>query len=399
MSIKVRDPFVEHDELQADESAPRFASAGDGRDYTWGGVRYPRVTWYLSHISNEYLMGYAAKVAALSAAKPLIDAGLIVPHTSEPDAKPYDHGDVEFDLSELYPSADEASQSQMMAEIEKYVSGFAMMPKTPGEALMMAVDYTRHMKAHLLYRDWKGHIGTVAHLFKAEYAMGLKTTAPDIDYLSNLAYQKVRLSPDMLSRFEQLGKKKHDVYLDLGYAALPHCQNVIDFVESYKPEYEFIGIEALVVNREMGYAGSLDEIANYRQDVWRELNSGKWPFDPSRKVARVVADLKTSNHLAHSVRYQLAAYRGAEFIGLLADGTENALPECHGAIALHSKPGEGIEMTPYHSDLLDHAFDAFCALVDFVRMSKGMPRITAGRKIQKAKRGERECPIMIGGAR
>lgn len=386
MSTKVLDPFEDFESLDAANEPNR--PAGDDRDYIWLGQKLPRVTWYLGHCPGQHLLAYAGKTAALSAAFPLISAGLYTPGAQPPTRSlEYDEWD-DLDMDEL-------AGNETQIQLEKYVDSFAMRPVDQDEAIRMACDWADHMRAQYRYRDHKARIGSLAHYYKHDLAMGL-TGAPTIDYLAALADQKVNWPSDVLERFARLGKSRDDCILDLAHHALPHARNVFDFVEAYKPEYEFIGLEAVVINRSCGYAGSLDELARYNRDRWRELNAGKWPFEPSLKSALLVGDLKTSNYLSNMTKFQIAAYRGAEFIALMADGTEHSVPETDGGIALHSKPDEGMRVTPYTAHLLDHAFEGFCALVEFVRCMQGMPRVSRGRKEKPAAKGDRDCPIFAG---
>jgi hypothetical protein len=100
---------------------------------------------------------------------------------------------------------------------------------------------------------------------------------------------------------------------------LPRMRAFERFLAKYEPDYELT--EASVYNRSEHYAGTLDAI----------LTVGRGPH----KGRKFVADLKTGGKAIYpEVALQLAAYRYAEFIGL-PDGSEEAMRDVDGAVALH----------------------------------------------------------------
>ncbi len=392
--MKVLDPFEIEDSLESDSLEPLFKSAGDGRDYTWNGQRFPRVTWYLDQIASPHLMGWAGKMGALSAARPLIASGLYTPQACPGGGIEYDAMDSLVDV----PSQESAMDYETQAELEKYFDSEAMQIVDSHDALAMACDWRFHMKAQYRYRDHKGRIGSVGHFYKHNLALGL-VTAPTIEMLAELAYNKIAWPDDLLDRYAGYGKSKDDLSLDLAFHAMPHARNVFDFVELYRPEYEFSGLEACVISRLNLHAGTLDDWAIYDQARWREINSGRWPFDPAVRKARLIGDLKTSNLLKFEVRFQMAAYAKSDFVGLFADHTEQAMPEFDGMLALHSRPEEGMSIVPFGRHHIEPAYDAFCDLAKFVRARHNMPRVSRGRQEKTAPKGQRENPIFVGGKR
>lgn len=396
MPVKVLDIFGSEVNLDASANEPEYASAGDGKYYTWAGRKYPRVTSILAVAPGEHLMAYHAKVAALRAAAPLIHAGLLVP-TSQPSAR-Y----LEFDALDEWddvPNMDAAAALDTMAQLERYVDCEAMKMLSQEEAIAMACDWRSNMNEPFRYRDHKGRIGHVAHWAKADIAMGLRTSEPNVEYLASLTAAKMVWPEEVVQRYEDLGKTVDDMTLDLAHHALPHALNVWEFVQLYRPEYEMIGVEAVVINRDEEYAGTLDEIAIYRKDIWQDQNQGKWPFDHGVRRARLIGDLKTSNHLANSVRFQLAAYAKASFIGVMQDQTEHAMPEFDGMIALHSKPEEGMVVKTWGAHCIDPCFECFRGLNSYYRGLSNLPRSSRGRIDKPAPRGQRDCPIFVGGGK
>lgn len=398
------DPFDEDGQsMDVGQQQAQYQLAGDRPYYVWNGRKYPRVTKILDTAPGSHLINYAAKVAALCAAAPLIHSGLWTPpakpemagRTPEYDAMDsMDHD--EFFLEDM-PSHEEANFAEIMAELEKYVDAEAMRTLTPEEAIARACNVFDNMKAPNRYRDHKGRIGSLAHYFKHEFSIGLRTEEPTIEYLTALAWSRNVVPEDVLERYASYGKDKESVLLDLAHHALPHCLNVWQFVQAFRPEYEMVGLEAVVVNTDEEYAGSLDDWAIYRQDVWREASDGKWPFDPAKKTVRLIGDLKTSNQLAKSVKFQLASYARASFVGLMADQTERALPEFDGMIAMHSRPVDGMKVVPWDQAAIDPCYAAFCNLNGYFRALTSLPRSKRGRQAKPAKKGERDCPIMVGG--
>lgn len=383
---EIKDPFdILSDEL-AVQPPSLFARPSNGDDYIWNGMRLPRVTAILSAAPGQSLMHYYSKVAALAAAAALVHAGLYTPAVG---ASPVSGSPEELD--EIPTDADE-----IMAQLEKYVDCEPMRALSPADAIAQACNWADNMKAPDRYRDHKARIGSLAHLYKHYVALSGDMAPPTVERLAGMAEQNMVVPDDVFARFAQFGKTRDEVLLDLAHHALPHAQNVREFIEKFRPEYEAVGTEAMVGHRSVGYAGTLDDWAVYSQDRWRANMDGKWPFDPALSKARILGDLKTSNSLARTVRYQLAAYARAEFVGDFATQTEITLPEMHGVVALHSVPGEGIKLQAFSQSQVDVLFDGFAALTQWYQALRGMPRASAGRKATAPPKGHRPSPIATG---
>lgn len=380
-------------------SEPMFARAGDGKFYTWKGRKYLRVTHTIGMAPGQGLMSYHAKVAALTCAAWLVHGGLYTPpmpteaplRTPEFDAMP--NG---FDAED--PEEDGALEA-LMAEIERYVDARPMLGITPERAIQGAVNWVSNMREPMRYRDHKGRIGSLAHLVRADIALGLRTSLPDVQYVAELASAKIGFDPAVLARYEALGKSKDDVILDLAFHALPHAVNFWTRHEAYRPEYEALGIESAVFSSQRDYAGSADGIGTYRKDLWQANNDGKWPFEPGLRKARVVEDDKTSNYLASSVRFQLGAYAAADFIGDYADFSEHPMPEIHGLVAWHSTPTGMSPPKAWGANCIQPFADTFLGLHDYVLGLMDLPRSSRGRKDKPQPKGQRDCPIFVGGGR
>lgn len=85
-----------------------------------------------------------------------------------------------------------------------------------------------------------------------------------------------------------------------------------------------IHMEPTILNREFGYAGSADLVAEFRPK-----SGGKWQ--------RVVADVKSGKSLYGSTSTQCCAYAKGEVI-LQPDGTETPMPAIHATLGIHIRP-------------------------------------------------------------
>lgn len=387
----VIDPFDETQVLMdASEAEPMYSPAGDKSYYIWNGRKFPRVTKILEAAPGTGLMHYHGMMAALSAAGALVHGGLYVPKAAPNDART----DFEPDLDQI--DQDDADFHELQAQLEQYVNAQAIRPLSHAEAISMACDWQNNMKAADRYRDHKGRIGSVAHYCKHDLAMGIRTQIPDVDYLMGIASSKNVVPDYVFARYEMLGKDREAVIRELAFDALPHALNVWDFIEDFRPEYEAVGLEAIVVNTKAEYAGSLDDYAWYRKSVWQEANDGKWPFDPGVNRALVLGDLKTSNKLARSARFQMAAYAKATFIGDFATCSETPIPEFDGLVAMHSVPGEGMKVSCFAKRHIDSLYEGFEGLNTWYRAISSMPRASQGRKDKAPVKGSRPSPIAIG---
>jgi len=127
------------------------------------------------------------------------------------------------------------------------------------------------------------------------------------------------------------GSRVHHVaeHFALGGMILPHRPDVapyirqyLRFVERYEPSYECA--EITVLNREHGWAGTLDGVARFGWMPKRLRHLVGLPL---------LLDYKTNRHVDYLAGYQVAAYRHGERV-MLADGTELEMPEMHAETAL-----------------------------------------------------------------
>jgi len=112
--------------------------------------------------------------------------------------------------------------------------------------------------------------------------------------------------------------------------------DVEPFLEAYnnwadraKPQFE--ATEITVINRRLGYAGTLDAILRFTDDS--DLPK------PMRhlKNLNILDDYKTGKYVGAPNCWQLNAYRFAEAV-LLPDGTEEPMPPIEAGLILHVRP-------------------------------------------------------------
>jgi hypothetical protein len=116
--------------------------------------------------------------------------------------------------------------------------------------------------------------------------------------------------------------------------------------------------EAPVFSRKERYAGTLDGVVEI---------GGR----------TVVMDVKTSaNGIYPEIGLQLAAYRFAEFVGL-PDGSEQPMPETHGAVALHLPEDGTYELREVQAD--EEVFKSFLYVRETYRFVKDIaPGVVRG---------------------
>ncbi len=348
-----------------DHDGPRYASAGNGNYYIWDYQKLPRITWILGQSPGDQLLLWAGKMASLRAAAWLVHGGLFKPPLDDP----------------------------IFAELEKYVDQQAMRQIDEEAAIREACDWASNMKECVRYRDHRARIGTTSHSVLEEIAKGVRTSKPDIEYMYGLVAERIVFPDEVLARFQALGKDLADLQKDLAYHALPHALNVWDHHEVYQPDYQHSEITG--INLSVGYACTLDLDAWYSEDKWRKANQGKWPFDV--KKARLFCDLKTGSSVG-PVNYQLAGAARCEFLADMRTGEKDDVPEVDGIVALHSVAEDKITPKAWAGkDAIDRFAEGVFDLCSFHRNREGLPRASCGRKTPAPKKGERECPIKLGG--
>lgn len=141
---------------------------------------------------------------------------------------------------------------------------------------------------------------------------------------------------------------------DLPVEQRPYAESFLQFVHDMRPVWEMS--EASVYNREHGYAGTLDALLYLElpADVVEALLFATgWDF-----TGLGLVDYKTNKSgIFPETALQLAAYRHAEFVGLV-DGTEVPMPLVEWCAALHITD-RGYQLVPVDAD--DLAFEYFLA--------------------------------------
>lgn len=352
-----------------------YAAAENGNCYTWAGRKYPRVTSILSVFPSDHLMAWAGKMGALSAAAPLVHAGLFTPDM----------------------------ESTTMAELERYVDAEAMREISHAEAIDRACDWSDNMRAQFRYRDHKGRIGSVYHYCLYERALGLWDGRDVFEQVHAVsASRRIWVGhEDALLRYAEYGKEPSAVCLDLAHHALRYVERGLEFLERFRPEFEALGTESVVVHTGEEYAGTMDVAFRVQRSAFQEVDLA-WPF-VGQDSALLLGDWKTSNYLSGTVRFQLAAYARGSFIGMLDDHSEHSIPDVDGLAALHITPDEPVVPKIWAGrDKIDAFFEVFCAANSLYRGMQDLPRANAARRYSEPKppkRGERVCPIQVGGGR
>lgn len=385
-----------------------WARAEDGDStYRIAGKDYVRMTTILGTYTSPRIQMYYGKTAALSAIEPLIHCGLIqsehLPEMAGTASPEYDAWDT---LEQIVDTHDESYWEATMKEIVRYIDARAIQKLPPHEAVLKSIDWQFHMRAGERYRDHKGRIGRIAHHCLYDHAIGLRVRPLDmLDYLRSKVDDLIRWPADMLERYAALGVDEAGLRDDLCHHAMPHARNVYQFIEDFKPEWITIGLEACVYSADEEWAGTKDGGAFYTKANWeaacqarsrRKVSTPPWRFPMER--AALINDLKTSNFLADSVRYQLAGYARADAIVLMKEQSFHDVPDYDGMFALHSVPGSEMAMKLWGDlpdmtgkEIIDRYYEDFCSLNAFYRSHNDLPRALRSRRYAqpKPKRGER----------
>jgi hypothetical protein len=344
------------------------------------------VSTILSLKPNDYLMKWAAETAALRAAEPLVQAGLYVP------------------------------DDYMRDRLARFVHDRAVRPLTPDEAILEACDWQSNSVEHVRYRDDRADEGSIMHQGLFEYALGVWDGSDPLAYCMVQASQPRYLPESKIERYAALGKTVDEVVAKLAHNALPHLKRALAVVRALDVEWHSADMECVVVNTDEQYAGTADAFGVVTRKKC-EAAGVVFPFR-DRDVALVEIDYKATNSLPRSVRYQMAAYARAEFIGDVKTGETREVPDVDGLLCLwlngrdladpaadvhkavhfwaDTKATSGEELTG--REAIDRLFDAFCYANAFYRSDQDLPvknssRAFKARKPAVAKRGFRTCPI------
>lgn len=137
----------------------------------------------------------------------------------------------------------------------------------------------------------------------------------------------------------------------------PFVDGYLRWVDAWKPE--FSATEMTVINRDYGYAGTLDAIltlpfAELLPDQFKPLAGGP-----------LVLDYKTSRQMDICKGWQVVAYSKAQTI-LLPDGSEQPMPEIKGGLILHIRPGQ-VQVRQVHC-----TFANFAYFINLLRVAEGL---------------------------
>lgn len=135
---------------------------------------------------------------------------------------------------------------------------------------------------------------------------------------------------------------------------LPVVENALRFLDEW--HIEPVLIEAPVASREHRYAGTLDLIAKYRRP-------------DTGAIGTAIFDWKSGKAIYPEFAWQLAAYAGAEFHGLLGD--EHPIPATDAAFGIHIRP-DGYDVYPLaHGPEVVAEFHAIRAVYDIAKQGRG----------------------------
>lgn len=348
------------------EPQPVESNKPTGDGYPYKGKLLPRVTNILGIAPGQHLLSWYAKQGCLETAQWLLVAGVF-----QPD-----------------PDRENAEAVKVAEELIQFVDGKAKRLVSAEEAFANIANWADNMRAPERHRDAKARIGQVAH--HAFYDRAIKETVPckpedTLTYLQGHA-KKVLANREYASftaRMIEIGKTEDELTTDLAYGALPYVVRLWEWVETYKPRFRAIGLEAMVVNEDEDYAGTEDMEATLDRSAWLAADEQPWPF-PGLSEATVVGDVKTSKSLDLKVPFQLAAYDRAERV-VLASGEEFDKEPCDGLLALHARPDKRVIMKAWTAEQAETFFDGFCGLNVFYRVLNDMPKSARTRREAKPK--------------
>lgn len=188
------------------------------------------------------------------------------------------------------------------------------------------------------------------------------------------------------SRRAEEGTRVHDIvehWVLNGGVVAPHGDDIAPYVAQFLAWVADYGLtpdawemaEATVINREYGYAGTLDAIVTFRADAGQlsaELVAKMLGITVSQATAEhravtVIVDLKSREKeeakLYPEYALQEAGYRNGQVVRL-RDGREIPMPATDGAVIVQVRP-DGYLCRPVIAD--DTTFGAFLAVLNLAR--------------------------------
>ena len=235
------------------------------------------------------------------------------------------------------------------------------------EAAVEIVDVNTRRTAAIRDRDFKGAIGTLTHHALYERVLGV-TFDDMVEYLEHFAVSFG------LADSERDRQGDEPYARTLAKAAQHYVANAFLWLDTERPEFDAIGQEAVVISETHGYAGTKDAIAKI-------------------KGVKYAIDFKTSRSIdAFKFRAQVEAYRRADFIGLISDGSEHEIPHTDKVGILHIQPIDPPKLHIF--DPSDEHFEAFLAARYIYGVTHEMPKPNARqRSTAKPKTNNKECPF------
>ena len=187
-----------------------------------------------------------------------------------------------------------------------------------------------------------------------------------IEFLKDAPYSKGRRAGDIGTAMHQaieaytLGKPMPP----WSVAIAGRMRQFERFLTEWTPTYHLA--EAVVYNRAQQYAGQTDAVLSLPIDKVHPLVATLHGWPPDRDPV-LCLDYKSSERGVYpEVALQLAAYRNAEFVGLI-DGSEQPMPATDGAIAMRLTD-EVCELVPVVST--PDIFEAFLYCREVFRFSE-----------------------------
>lgn len=331
---------------------PWYARRNDDGFYTWEGVEYRSVTTFLANLGHQRLYMWHSEKAAQ-------DCALQVDM--------YERGQIELE-----------------------------------ECLTRVKDVGMRMRAPVIYRDFKGNVGSLVHHLLYHRALGaLALQAPSVEDAEEWLFAEAKRmglcdkrTVDKDGVVTEIPGSTGD-YASLASYCVPYCFSAMRWFDLWQPELDAIGHEAYVLNRTYGYAGTADAMGylnlqlETRRETWnsvtaRSLRLLRETFGRDR--VRMLLDFKTSNSLSKSFPLQCAAYAKAESICLCptttAPAQEYPMEEFDAVGVLHIGK-ESCDLHVWRN--VDGLFDAFLGLVDCVNALDDPETVKPQRAARQAK--------------
>lgn len=222
-------------------------------------------------------------------------------------------------------------KKQLVGWAAREVAEFAVANHGVIETMLAGVRLVPEIDVEIGPRGGRKETRTYTHRISDPDAV-----AAAVDYLKGSPYRSRDRKADIGTLVHQyveaviLGTPMPEVPPD----AAAHMAQFDAFVRRFEPE--FIAAETTIWNRTEAYAGTLDWIARI---------GGR----------TLLVDTKTGKDIYSDVALQLAALGHGEFV-LMADGSEEPLPEVEGYAALHLT-ADGAWLRPVH--VTERTWDTF----------------------------------------